>query len=153
MRSSPRMPSRTGIIAFRYVFFAVVVTAVNLVSQWMGLLLYSGPYSLPAAMVIGTATGLATKYVLDKRWIFYDFSTGATVNMRKFSLYTLMGVLTTAIFWLTELIFDALSSGWRLRVVGAVIGLAIAYACKYQLDRRFVFEAASGSLPDGAAIH
>ena len=138
MRLSP-MADTT--IALRCIVFAAVATAVNLASQWIGLLIYGGPHALLFAMAVGTATGLATKYVLDKRWIFYDTSSGATVNMQKFSLYTLMGVLTTAIFWLTERIVDALSYG-GLRFVGAIGGLTIGYICKYRLDRRFVFEAA-----------
>ncbi len=132
-----------GSIVLRYSLFAVIATGVNLAAQWLALEIYGGPWSLALAMAVGTGGGLATKYLLDKRWIFFDLRTGATLHMRKFSLYTSTGVVTTAIFWTTEWIFDALSSGGRLRFVGAVIGLAIGYVGKYQLDRRFVFEAVS----------
>jgi putative flippase GtrA len=124
-----------------YAFFAALATAVNLASQWTSLAFYRGEGALPLAMVCGTLTGLALKYALDKRWIFRDRSGGVGMHMRKFSFYTLMGVATTALFWLTELGFDALSPDGSLRFLGAVIGLAIGYAAKYQLDRRFVFRA------------
>ena len=87
--------------------------------------------------------GLAAKYLLDKRWIFNDLGTGLWTHTRKFSLYTLMGVITTAVFWGTELLFDILSPDGRMRFVGGALGLAIGYALKYRLDNRFVFEAAS----------
>lgn len=132
------MPRRVEIAAL-YALFAGFATAVNLLSQWTSLALYRGPWSLPLAMGFGTATGLAVKYLLDKRWIFKDRSGG---HMRKFSVYTLMGVATTALFWATELVFDALSPDGRLRFLGAVLGLAVGYAAKYRLDRRFVFRTA-----------
>lgn len=134
---------RSSVIAVRYALFAAAATGVNLTSQWAGLRFYDGSWSLPLAMALGTATGLATKYVLDKRWIFNDTVTGLKTHMRKFSLYTLMGIVTTAIFWITELLFDALSRDGRMRFIGAVIGLAIGYFSKYRLDRRFVFGAPS----------
>ena len=130
-------------IAVRYSVFAAVATIANLASQWVALQLYSGPWALPTAMALGTAAGLATKYVLDKRWIFNDVSSGLWTHTRKFSLYTLMGVMTTAIFWGTELLFDALSPDRRMRFVGGAIGLAIGYTLKYWLDGRFVFERAA----------
>ncbi len=122
-----------------YALFAALATAVNIASQWACLALYRGPLALPLAMACGTATGLALKYALDKRWIFRDPGTGLALHARKFTAYTIMGVITTAIFWATELAFDAASPNGRLRFVGAVIGLAIGYAAKYRLDRRFVF--------------
>ena len=131
--------SRRVEIAVLYALFAALATAVNVASQWVSLALYRGPLALPLAMACGTATGLALKYVLDKRWIFCDPSTGLALHARKFTAYTVMGVITTAIFWATELAFDAASPDGRMRFVGAVIGLAIGYTAKYRLDRRFVF--------------
>nr|WP_247887257.1 GtrA family protein [Azospirillum sp. SYSU D00513] len=129
-------------LGLRYTAFAVVATAVNLLTQWCLFALYAGPGAVYAALALGTLTGLVAKYVLDKRWIFDDRSTGAAAHARKFSLYTLMGVFTTVIFWGTELAFDALGGGsWRY--VGGALGLAIGYVVKYRLDRRFVFGSAS----------
>lgn len=130
-------------LTLRYALFAAIATLTNLGGQWAALHLYGGPLALPAAMVVGTGIGLLTKYVLDKRWIFDDRSRGVAVHARKFTLYTLMGVFTTAIFWGTELAFDALSPDGHLRFVGAVLGLAIGYVVKYRLDAKFVFQAAS----------
>ncbi|MGH7716132.1 MAG: GtrA family protein [Vulcanimicrobiaceae bacterium] len=131
--------SRRVDLATLYTFFAALATVTNIASQWASLELYHGPLSLPLAMAFGTATGLGLKYVLDKRWIFRDPDTGIALHARKFTIYTLMGTVTTAIFWATELAFDTASPGGRLRFVGAVVGLMIGYAAKYQLDRRFVF--------------
>ncbi len=102
---------RGAVIALKYALFAAVATGVNLSSQWIGLQLYSGPWSLAAAMAAGTATGLAAKYLLDKQWIFYDADSGVSAHARKFSLYTVMGVVTTAIFWGMELTFNAIEFG------------------------------------------
>ena len=133
--------SRRVEVAVLYALFAALATATNIASQWASLGIYRGPLSLPIAMAFGTGTGLALKYGLDKRWIFRDPGTGIALHARKFTAYTLMGAVTTAIFWVTELAFDAASPDGRLRFVGAVIGLAIGYTAKYQLDRRFVFQA------------
>lgn len=134
-------PASLTVLGLRYAAFAAVATAVNLLTQWAVLLAWAGAYGLYAALALGTLTGLVAKYILDKRWIFADHSTGAATHARKFSLYTLMGVFTTAIFWGTELAFDALLGGaWRY--VGGALGLAVGYVVKYRLDRRFVFGAA-----------
>jgi putative flippase GtrA len=132
---------RTAIaLAARYSVFAAIAIAVNLASQWVGLRLYGGWQALPLAMAVGTGAGLVTKYILDKRWIFDDPGTGVRTHARKFSLYTMMGLATTSVFWMTELLFDALNPGGRLKFLGAAIGLVIGYTVKYRLDRRFVFE-------------
>lgn len=135
------MPRRVE-VAVLYALFAALATATNIASQWLSLEVYRGPLSLPLAMAFGTATGLGLKYVLDKRWIFRDPGTGIVLHARKFTVYTLMGVITTAIFWATELAFDAASPNGHLRFLGAAIGLAIGYTAKYRLDRRFVFQTA-----------
>jgi putative flippase GtrA len=57
------------------------------------------------ALAAGTLVGLVVKYVLDKRWIFYDETRGARAQGRQFFMYSLMGVATTAIFWVTETAF------------------------------------------------
>ncbi len=130
-------------MAVRYSVFALAAITINLATQWLGLHLYRGPLALPVAMAGGTAAGLATKYVLDKRWIFYDPEIGLRTHMRKFLLYSVMGVATTILFWGTELAFDAISVDGRLRFVGGAIGLVAGYALKYRLDNWFVFEAPS----------
>jgi putative flippase GtrA len=135
--------SRRLKITMLYTLFAAIATAANLASQWTTLALYRGPLSLPLAMAFGTVTGLGLKYALDKRWIFRDYGTGMALHAQRFTAYTLMGLLTTGLFWITELAFDAASQNGHLRFLGAVIGLAIGYIAKYQLDRRFVFRSVS----------
>jgi putative flippase GtrA len=127
-----------------YVLFAVFATVVNLGSQWVVLTLgarlgFGRDLLLVPALVTGTGLGLMLKYVLDKIYIFEDASTGMKTHARKFSLYTVMGLVTTAIFWGTEYLFALLDPTGNLLYLGGAIGLAIGYAIKYQLDRRFVF--------------
>ena len=51
----------------------------------------------------------------------------------------MMGLATTAIFWSMETVFWIIWETNFMREVGAVIGLAIGYTIKFNLDRRFVF--------------
>ncbi len=79
------------------------------------------------------------KFFLDKKWIFFDKTSGLILQSRKFSKYSLMGILPTLIFWSTETIFWFLWNTENMREIGASIGLAIGYIIKYKLDNRFVF--------------
>lgn len=127
-------------LALRYAAFAAIATGVNVATQDVTTAFYQGPHALWAGIFAGTGTGLVTKYLLDRRWIFGEGRADLGEHSRKFSLYTLMGVATTFIFWVTEWTFDRLSGGdeaWRY--TGAVVGLAIGYTVKYRLDKRFVF--------------
>lgn len=129
-------------LALRYTLFALIATVVNIVTQDIATAIYTGAHALWLGIFAGTGTGLVTKYLLDRRWIFMQARGSLAEHSRKFSLYTLMGVATTVIFWGTEWLFDHLSGGdefWRY--FGAVVGLAIGYITKYRLDRRFVFGA------------
>ena len=129
-------------LTLRYAAFAAAATGVNVGTQYVSLAVYAGPLALGVAIVLGTGTGLVTKYVLDKHFIFFDTDNSVRGHSVKFTLYSLMGVATTAIFWGTELLFHALLPGAHMKYVGAVLGLAIGYITKYHLDRRFVFKAA-----------
>lgn len=127
-------------LAFRYALFAALATLVNLAAQHAALALW--PF-LPFAMALGTGAGLLAKYLLDKRWIFADATTGVAARTRQFGRYTATGIATTALFWATELAFAALFGTALMRDLGAVLGLAVGYATKYRLDRRFVFQPAA----------
>lgn len=129
-----------SILMTRYVAFAVVATAVNLFVQRVVLLGGDSLVWFGLAMGTGTLAGLVVKYVLDKRWIFYDVTSGAAAQGRQFGLYSLMGIATTAIFWATETAFWIIWGTDFARELGAIIGLTIGYVAKYQLDRRFVFK-------------
>ena len=122
-----------------YALFAVLATFANLATQRVVLGLGESGVHFAAAVALGTMVGLVVKYVLDKRWIFADASTGLRAHSRKFSLYTAMGLVTTAIFWGTETAFWLLWQTDLMRELGAILGLGIGYIVKYNLDRRFVF--------------
>ena len=126
-------------LVFRYTLFAVFATLANLAMQRFVLSFNDGPAGFVTAVGLGTLVGLVLKYLLDKRWIFGDFSRGAAAHGKKFSLYTAMGVITTAIFWGTETAFWVIWHTDAMRELGAVLGLGVGYVVKYQLDRRFVF--------------
>jgi len=123
----------------RYVAFAIVATAVNLLVPRLVLLGCAGATRFVLALGTGTLSGLFVKYILDKRWIFYDVTKGAAAQGKQFGLYSLMGIVTTVIFWTTETAFWMIWGTDFARELGAVIGLTIGYVTKYQLDRRFVF--------------
>ncbi|WP_333826923.1 GtrA family protein [Pararhodobacter sp.] len=130
--------SRTSLI-LRYAAFAVLATLANLAMQRLVLLTGEGAVHFTLAVLAGTALGLVVKYLLDKRWIFFDTATGLAAHGRQFSLYTVMGLVTTAIFWGTETAFWLIWQSHLAREAGAVLGLAVGYVVKYHLDRRFVF--------------
>ena len=126
-------------IAIKYVFFALISTLFNLLFQYLSFLGYQGFSALYLAMFLGTLAGLVVKYVLDKKFIFYHEVKDKKDDVKKFALYSLMGVFTTVIFWGTEIAFDALSQDPNAKYFGAVIGLSIGYIIKYFLDKKFVF--------------
>ena len=130
--------SRTTLV-LRYTLFAVIATLANLAAQRLVLAAGDGAGAFIAAVGVGTLVGLLIKYLLDKRWIFYDMSKGAAAHGKQFTLYTVMGLATTAIFWGTETGFWLIWKTDLMRELGAVIGLGIGYVVKYSLDRRFVF--------------
>lgn len=125
-----------------YAAFAVAATVANLAAQRVVLGFGDGAGVFALAVFVGTGVGLVLKYALDKRWIFADRSSGLAAHGRKFGLYTAMGIVTTAIFWGTETAFWLAWGTDAMRELGAVLGLAVGYVVKYQLDRRYVFDAA-----------
>lgn len=126
-------------LTLRYGGFAAIATLANLGMQRLVLAFGEGAALFTLAMIAGTGVGLVVKYLLDKRWIFYDRTSGAVARGRQFGLYTAMGLVTTAIFWATETGFWLVWQTHAAREAGAVLGLAVGYAVKYALDRRFVF--------------
>ena len=132
-------------LGLRYALFALIATGINIGFQRLSLLLYEGRFSLYLAMFIGTIAGLAVKYILDKRYIFFYKTSSIKDDAIRFILYGLMGVVTTLIFWGFELAFNALFQHPSAKFAGAVIGLAIGYSVKYLLDRKFVFANSAGN--------
>jgi hypothetical protein len=129
-------------IAFRYAVCAAAATLLNLVAQWLTFRIYPEIRYLALGLVVGTAIGLMSKYVLDKVFIFDDASLGLLDNLHKFTFYCITGIITTAIFWGAEIVFALANNAVSMRYVGALVGLSIGYFTKYHLDRRFVFRVA-----------
>ena len=121
-------------LIWRYALFAVIATIANLGTQRLVLSAGDGAVIFAAAVGVGTLVGLVVKYILDKRWIFQDQSTGLKAHSQKFTLYTAMGLVTTAIFWGSETLFWVLWHTDIMREVGAILGLSIGYVVKYNLD-------------------
>lgn len=126
-------------ISVLYSLFAAFSTAINIGSQMLSVALYKGPYAIEASILVGTATGLLPRYFLEKRYIFAFESDDLAHDTRLFFLYSFMGVFTTAIFWGVEYGFHLAFDRADMRYLGGIIGLAIGFYVKYQLDKRFVF--------------
>lgn len=126
------------VIVVRYVLFAAVSTLANLATQEATVrLVPAAPLLL--SILAGTAAGFAVKYILDKRWIFYDAYTTPAHEAQKVALYGVFSVATTLVFWGFEVTFWTLWRTDAAKYAGAVLGLAIGYAVKFVLDRTYVF--------------
>ncbi|BBO81287.1 hypothetical protein DSCO28_18530 [Desulfosarcina ovata subsp. sediminis] len=128
------------VLALKYAIFAVIATISNILSQWVVVLLYFGTFSVWVSMAVGTLVGLSIKYILDKKYIFYDVVGDLQAEGMKFILYTIMGVVTTLIFFAFEIGFDLAFQSYTMRYTGAFIGLSVGYYLKYQLDKKYVFK-------------
>ena len=126
-------------ILFKYVLFCVVAIFVNLTSQRIIIeLIFVDNYI--SAILFGTLTGLISKYILDKNYIFKDFDHSLKNNSKKFTMYSLNGIFTTIIFWGIESLFYFVYSTNFARELGAILGLSIGYFLKYKLDKKYVFQ-------------
>lgn len=148
-QTKPHSGQQLGDIALvlRYSAFAVVATIANLATQRVVLATFDPNIRFMAALIAGTGVGLVLKYVLDKKWIFFDAPRPIADETRKFSIYTLTGVVTTLIFWGSEAAFWVIWHTQFMREAGAILGLAIGYIVKYNLDRRFVFRVPAARTP------
>ncbi|OWV65424.1 hypothetical protein ATY76_19475 [Rhizobium sp. R339] len=134
-----RQQSSSSSVTARYVAFAVLSTIANFAVQ--AIVLQIAPWSsLMPSILAGTAAGFALKYVLDKKWIFFDRYTSHGEELSKVVLYGLFSVLTTLIFWGFEIAFWTIWKTELAKYTGGAIGLAIGYISKYTLDRKFVFK-------------
>lgn len=126
-------------IALLYTLFAAFSTAINIGAQMLSMWAYTGPYAIEVSILVGTAAGLPLRYLLEKRYIFAFQSKSMVQDGQLFVLYSFMGVFTTVIFWGVEYAFYLIFATDTMRYVGGVIGLAIGFYVKYQLDKKFVF--------------
>ncbi|MBN2048847.1 MAG: GtrA family protein [Spirochaetales bacterium] len=126
-------------LVLRYSLFALLATGINLGTQYLVSLAVPGAYGLYVKMVFGTIAGMVVKYTLDKRFIFYYTSGSRRQEARNFILYGTLSVVTTLVFWLTELLFHRFLPWEGSEYLGALAGLTLGYLLKYRLDKRFVF--------------
>jgi putative flippase GtrA len=122
----------------RYGLFAMIATGANIGAQELAMRL--SPVSpLAVSILTGTLVGFAVKYVLDKLYVFSDAYGTHAEEARKVILYGAFSVATTIIFWSVEVLFWHVWQTTAAKYAGAVLGLAIGYAAKFMLDRRYVF--------------
>lgn len=126
-------------LAINYAIFALIATAANIGAQDIAIRTYSGAFDILVSVVVGTGAGLVVKYILDKRYIFRFRARSIAHDTQTFALYTVMGLVTTVIFWGFEFVFHHIFETKEMRYLGGVIGLAIGYLTKYHLDKRYVF--------------
>lgn len=134
--------------ALKYFTFAIVCTILNLGTQFMILEGFDQHRFERDTMVIlailcGTFAGLLSKFFLDKFYVFKDPAASHSMELRKFCLYSLMGVVTTLIFWFTEWCFYITWTNPTAKYIGGLLGLGLGYSLKYVLDQRFVFKQVS----------
>lgn len=132
------MLSATGLVA-RYSLFALLATAANFLGQSIVLQLTPAPHGIALSILSGTLIGFAVKYVLDKKFIFFDDFASTTKESFKVVLYGVTAIFTTLIFWAFELGAFAVWHNSFAKYAGGAVGLSIGYFAKYLLDRRFVF--------------
>ncbi len=130
-------------LAITYAILAILATIANIGAQDIVIRSYSGAFDIVFSVLVGTAVGLVVKYVLDKRYIFCFQARNTIHDSQIFALYTLTGLITTAIFWGFEFGFQHVFQSKEFRYLGGVIGLAIGYVTKYHLDKRYVFREGS----------
>ena len=130
-------------LAITYTILAIIATIANIGAQDIVIRNYSGAFDIIFSVLAGTAVGLVVKYVLDKRYIFRFRAQNAIHDSQTFALYTMTGLVTTAIFWGFEFGFQHVFQSKEFRYLGGIIGLAIGYVIKYRLDKRYVFREGS----------
>ena len=130
-------------LAILYAVIALIAMATNIGAQELTVRAYSGPFQVPLSVFVGTGVGLVVKYLLDKAFIFRFTARDKLHDVQTFGLYTVTGVVTTAIFWGFEFGFDQFFQSKDMRYLGGLIGLAIGYWTKYRLDKRYVFGGAT----------
>jgi hypothetical protein len=125
----------------KYIYFATISTALNLLSQYFSLVFYNDFGGLFVAILIGTVIGMTSKYFLDKNYIFYYVNKDRNRGVKNFFFYSLTGIFTTIIFWGFEIGFHFTFNSNLAKYIGAIIGLSIGYFLKFFLDRKYVFKA------------
>lgn len=126
-------------LVIKYAAFCAAAMALNLGAQYLVDLAFAP--KLWVSMGAGTGVGLVAKYVLDRNYIFEARGASVARDTARFALYTLMGAVTTLVFWGTEWAFAAFMPFAWAKYLGGALGLIAGYLLKYRLDRRWVFSA------------
>ena len=113
--------------------------ASNLAAQALVMFFDNNSHMMLLSMLVGTGVGLVTKYILDKRYIFIFKAENLAHDGGLFLLYSVMGIVTTALFWIIEYGFHWIFAAELMRYIGGAIGLIMGYLIKYRLDKQFVF--------------
>ena len=124
---------------FLYSIFAIIATFFNLYTQRLILSISKTNLFFLISISTGTLVGLLIKFVLDKKFIFLEKNIKYKNDGLIFSLYSLMGIVSTSIFWGTETIFWLIWKNQPMREIGALLGLTLGYIVKYKLDKYYVF--------------
>ena len=90
-------------------------------------------------LILGTVAGFVFKFIVDKFIIFESSYEGIIHTTEQLFIYTLFALITTAIFWGTEISFKFIFEFQNCELLGGFIGLLIGYTLKFFLDKRWVF--------------
>ena len=119
---------------FLYFLFALISSFINIIGQHIFLNYYE---NLFLAVIAGSAAGLVFKYILDSSIVFDG---NKQISLETFLRYAFIGACITQIIWIVEVIFLNIYGTVFMRDVGALLGIALAYYIKYEMDKRFVFK-------------
>ena len=129
----------TSKITVLYSVIAALATIANLCIQALFIGVYKGEYAITISILLGTGLILPIKYMLDKKLIYKFEVINLAHSTKVFLSYSIMGILTTFIFWAIELAFQLYFGSDIMRYIGGLIGLVISFYIKYHLDKHFVF--------------
>ena len=118
---------------FLYFLFALFSSFINIIGQHIFLNYYE---NLFLAVVCGSAAGLIFKYSLDSIIVFEG---NRKINLKTFITYAFIGACITPIIWIVEVTFLNIFGTVFMRDVGALLGIALAYYIKFEIDKRYVF--------------
>ena len=113
--------------------FALFAAPVNLIGQHISLNYHE---NLFLAVIVGSALALVFKYILDSSIVFDGKKRS---NLKTFLTYAFFGACITPIVWIVEVSFLNIFGTVFMRDIGALLGIALAYWIKYEMDKRYVF--------------
>ena len=118
---------------FLYFLFALFVAPINLIGQHISLNYHE---NLFLAVIVGSAFALVFKYILDCTIVFNRKN---IINLKTFLTYAFFGACLAPIVWIVEVMFLNIFGTVFMRDIGALLGIALAYWIKYEMDKRYVF--------------